>query len=380
MAVTPKIVGSRSAGDDVRTRLLFAAGVAPLVLLALVSLVTFVDGLNPGSVGFDFRGAYLRAAERVLDGDSPYPPLEGPEIASFNAYVYPPLVAFASIPFTVLPAGVASGLAVALTGIVLLATLWALNVRDWRCYAAVALWAPTTNALHMASASALVALAAALAWRYRDTVWQLGGAVGLGIATKLLLWPLVVWALVTGRARAAGVAVFTAATVSLALWAVLGFDGLGRYPAVLRRLAELEAQESYSLVGAFTSVGIGDSASRALAVAIAVALLGLCAVYGRRGADFASFSYALAAALAFSPIVWLHYLVLLLVPLGIAKPRFSAVWLLPMLLWLTPLNGNGEAVQPLLPMLVAAGVFALVLAGDRRRRFTSAPEPAASRA
>ena len=41
-------------------------------------------------------------------------------VASFNAYVYPPLVAFASIPFTVLPAGVASGLAVALTGIVLL--------------------------------------------------------------------------------------------------------------------------------------------------------------------------------------------------------------------------------------------------------------------
>jgi hypothetical protein len=53
--------------------------------------------------------------------------------------------------------------------------------------------------------------------------------------------------------------------------------------------------------------------------------------------------------------------VLLLVPLAIARPRFSAVWLLPLLLWLTPLNGNGQLIQPLLPMLVAAAMFGLVL-------------------
>jgi hypothetical protein len=331
------------------------------VLLAVISIVTFVDGLNPGSVGFDFRGAYLRAAEEVVDGDSPYPPVEGFELASQSAYVYPPLLAFVLIPFTFLPVGLASALAVVGVAAALVATLAVLGVRDWRCYAATFLWAPTANALHMGSSSALLALAAALAWRYRSTVWPLAAAVGLGVATKLILWPLVVWAVVTRRVRAAVLATAIASGVTLGLWAVLGFEGLTRYPAMLRRLAELEAEESYSLVGAFAGLGLDDPAARAGAIAVALGLLALCIAYARRGDEPRSFTLALAAALAFSPIVWLHYFVLLLVPLAIARPRFSAVWLLPLLLWLTPLNGNGELLQPLLPSLVAGTMIALVL-------------------
>jgi alpha-1,2-mannosyltransferase len=344
-----------------RARLLLAVGAAPLVLLAVVSLVTFVDGLNTGSIGFDFRGAYLRAAREIVDGESPYPPVEGFELASQSAYVYPPLLAFLLIPLTVLSTSTAAVLAVLATGALLVTTLAVLDVRDWRCYAAAALWAPTTNALHMAASSALLALVAALAWRYRGTVWPLAASVGLGIATKLILWPLLVWTLVTGRVRATVVAAAIAVGVTLPLWAILGFDGLERYPAVLRRLADLEAEESYSLVGAFAALGVGETSARILAIAVAAVLLALCVVFARRGDDVRSFIAALVAGLAFSPIVWLHYFVLLLVPLAIVRPRFSAVWLLPLLLWLTPLNGNGEAIQPLLPTLVSAAILAVVL-------------------
>ena len=45
---------------------------------------------------------------------------------------------------------------------------------------------------------------------------------------------------------------------------------------------------------------------------------------------------ALAAALALSPIVWLHYFVLLLVPIAIARRTFGAIWLIPALFWITP--------------------------------------------
>jgi hypothetical protein len=38
---------------------------------------------------------------------------------------------------------------------------------------------------------------------------------------------------------------------------------------------------------------------------------------------------ALAAALAASPIVWMHYFLLLLVPLALARPRLSPLWLVP---------------------------------------------------
>lgn len=379
MTVNREIVGSESVGSTRARRVALGLGVAPLVLLAVISIVDFVAGLNTGSIGFDFRGAYLRAADEIVDGESPYPPVEGFELASHNAYVYPPLLAFVLIPVTWLPSDVAAGIAVVAVAALLAATLFVLGVRDWRCYAAVLLWAPTVNALHMGSASAVLPLAAALAWRWRAEVWRPGIAVGLGIATKLILWPLLVWTLATRRIRATVAAVLLAGGVTLALWAVLGFDGLTRYPAVLRRLAALEAEDSYSLVGAFASVGAGGAVARALALAVTAGLLALCVVYARNGDDMRSFTAALAAGLAFSPIVWLHYFVLLLVPLAIARPRFSSVWLLPLLLWLTPLNGNGEAIQPLLPMLVAGAVFALVLLdrGEEPLSRPASPQPVA---
>jgi hypothetical protein len=363
LAATSQIVGSDPVGPTRTARLAYALGLAPLVLLALISIVNFLEGLDPGSIGFDFRGAYLRAAEEIVDGESPYPPVEGFELASHNAYVYPPLLAFVLVPFTALPTDVAVGIGVAAVAALLAATLFVLGVRDWRCYGAVLLWAPTVNALHMGSSSALLALAAALAWRWRAAVWPPGIALGLGIATKLILWPLLVWTLATRRVRTTVAAALVAVAVTLPLWAVLSFDGLERYPEMLRRLAELEAEESYSLVGAFAGLGLEGTAARVLAIAVALGLLALCVLHARRGDDARSFAMALAAGLAFSPIVWLHYFVLLLVPLGIFRPRFSAVWLLPLLLWLTPLNGNGEVIQPLLPTLVAAAIFALALVG-----------------
>jgi alpha-1,2-mannosyltransferase len=344
-----------------RARIAYVLGIAPLIALAVVSIVTFVDGLDPGSIGFDFRGAFLPAADAVLDGESPYPPVEGPELASQTAYVYPPLIAYLVVPFTFVPETVASILAVLGVAALLAATLVVLGVRDVRCYAAVLLWAPTTNALHMASSSALLAFAAALAWRYRATTWPLAASMGLAVATKLILWPLLVWTVATRRLRPTVYAVLIGGGVTLATWAVLGFEGLERYPAMLRRLSDLEAEESYSLVGAASALGLGDVEGRLIAAGLGVALLVASVVFARRGDDLRSFTFALAAAIALTPIVWLHYLVLLLVPLAIARPRFSAIWLMPLILWLTPLNGNGEAIQPLLPALVAATVILVAL-------------------
>jgi alpha-1,2-mannosyltransferase len=375
MAVTSQSLESPPVGSTRAARLAYAFGIAPLVLLAAISIVTFVDGLEPGSVGFDFRGAYLRAAEEVANGESPYPSAEGTALASQSAYVYPPLLAFVLVPATFLPMGLAAALAVVAVALLLAGTLAVLAVRDWRCYAAAFLWAPTMNALHMGSASALLALAAALAWRYRDATWRPALVLGLGVATKLILWPLVVWAVVARRVWTAVYATLLAAAVTLPLWAILGFDGLERYPRVLSRLAELEAEESYSLVGAFAGLGVEGTAARVLAIAVALGLLALCVFHARRGDDPRSFVAAIAAGLAFSPIVWLHYFVLLLVPLAIFRPRFSAVWLLPLLLWLTPLNGNGEAIQPLLPTLVAAAIFALALTGTDAWAPDRAPRP-----
>ena len=87
-----------------------------------------------------------------------------------------------------------------------------------------------------------------------------------------------------------------------------------------------------------------------------------------------SFTCAVAATLALSPIVWLHYLVVLLVPMAIARPRFSPLWLLPG----APV-GEPEAramrreSQTVFPALAAAILLVILLvrprpAAERRGR------------
>ncbi|MBA3402956.1 MAG: DUF2029 domain-containing protein [Actinobacteria bacterium] len=360
-------------------RVAYVTCLAVLVGFAGLSIAYFVAGFNTGSLGFDFRGAFLPAAHAVLGGESPYPSVEGPALASQTAYVYPPLLAYVLIPFTILPETAASVLAVLIVAALLVATLALLGVRDLRCYAATALWAPTTNVLHMASSSILLAFAAALAWKYRATVWPLAAAIGLAVATKIILWPLLVWTLATRRLRPSGLAIVIGGGITLSLWALLDFDGLERYPAMLNRLTVLEAEDSYSLVGAFAELGMGLDAARVGAFVVGVVLAVACAVVARGGDDFRAFTLALAAALAFSPIVWLHYFVLLLVPLAIARPRFSAIWLMPLLLFLAPLNGNGDSIQPLLPALVAVAIFAVALLSPERQRAEPTVTPAAAR-
>lgn len=339
-----------------------------IVLLALpvlwASFFLIAAGIHE-SLAYDFREAYLPAAEAIRGGRSPYPALDDPRLAAETAYVYPPLLAYGLIPLTFLSENAASVVAAIAAIGLLVGTLLVLGIRDWRCYGAALLWAPTMNALHMASSSLLLAFAAALAWRYRATVWPLAASVGLAVALKLVVWPLVAWTLVTRRLRATVGAALVAVGVTVVTWGALGFDDLERYPRLLRKLAALEAEESYSLVGALAAVGLEGQVARFLAGVIAVSLLIGCAVLGRRGDDLRSFTCALAAALAFTPILWQHYLVLLLVPLAIARPRFSPIWLVPAILWLAPREDNGSAIQTLLPVLVSAAIIALVLAAPR---------------
>ena len=58
-----------------------------------------------------------------------------------------------------------------------------------------------------------------------------------------------------------------------------------------------------------------------------------------------SLGLAIAAALVLSPIVWRHFFVLLLVPLALSRPRFDAVWLIPIGLWVGDGTFNGAPWQ-----------------------------------
>ena len=85
-----------------------------------------------------------------------------------------------------------------LTGAVL-ATLRALDVRDWRCYGVVFLWPPVLSAIQTGNVTLLLGLCAALVWRFRASVVLPAALVGVTLAAKFFLWPLAVWLAATRR-------------------------------------------------------------------------------------------------------------------------------------------------------------------------------------
>jgi len=314
-----------------------------------------------GLLAWDVRFAYLPAAEAVLEGESPYPALDDPILEEQKGYVYPPQLLLALLPLTPFPVdGVAVLVAIGMLALVGL-TLHVLGIRDARCYAAAVLWVPTISGVLLANVSIPLALALAVVWRYRDAVWPPAVALGLSVSAKLLLWPMLVWMLVTRRLRTIALAVAIGLGVTLAAWATIGFDGLAGYPDLLRRLSEIQSEKSYSIMGMAATLGLGETVGQALTLAAGAGLLGGCVVFARRDDEVRSFTCAVAATLALSPIVWLHYLVVLLVPLAIARPRFSAIWLLPVLLWISPKPGYAEGFETFLPGIAAAILLAVLL-------------------
>ena len=337
-----------------------------LVFAAAVLLVGLVAAAGSERFGYDFRQSYLPAAFAVRDGDSPYPDPDSPLVEAGRAYVYPPQLALALVPLTAVSEDVAALAAVLGCLAALMGALAVVGVRDVRCYAALLLWAPAFNALEMANASAVVALGAALCWRFRATVWPLAAVLGFTVTAKLYVWPLVVWA----GARRLVVAALTLGVglvLTTAAWATVGFGGLRSYPSLVQRLSDTHAETSYSLVGVASALGLEPALGRALMLAVGGGLLLACVSLGRAGDERRSFTCAIAAAVVLTPVLWQHHLVVLAVPLALARPRFSAVWLLPVLLWLSPRAENGDGLEPLLPVLVAAALLWFMLARPRAR-------------
>ena len=320
-----------------------------------------------GLLAWDVRFAYLPAADAVLRGDSPYPALDDPILEDQKGYVYPPQLALTLLPLAPLPVGVAAALvAIGMVALILL-TLRVLEVEDPRCYAAALLWVPSISGVLLSNLSIPLAFALAVSWRYRNGVLPPALALGLSVSAKLLLWPMLVWMLATRRVKAVVSALLIGVAVTAAAWALIGFDGLTRYPDLLRRLSEIQAEQSYSIVGMSATLGLGPALGQALTLLVGGGFLVGCVVLARRGDEVRSFTCAVAATLAVSPIVWLHYLVLLLVPVAVARPRFSAIWLLPALLWISPKPGHAEGVQTFFPA-IAIGVLLIALLARAREQ------------
>ena len=142
-------------------------------------------------------------------------------------------------------------------------------------------------------------------------------------------------------------------------------------------LTRVEAAQSYSLVGLLRLQG---GAATALSVLLAVAVV-VAVVLASRGpdGDRRALVVAVAGALIATPVLWLHYLVLLFVPIALARPRLSALWFAPLAFWVSPIaHSNGSVWRSCFVLAVAALIVLRSLAPAASAAAAPRPSLAAS--
>jgi hypothetical protein len=304
---------------------------------------------------FDFD-IFRIAGSAVFHGRSPYVAPTATLLAANDRFVYPTPFAYLFTPFAGLPPLPAKLLYLLISVLAVGLALALLGVRDRRCYGLALLGTPAFEALGIGTAGPLLLLLVAAGWRSRDRSVS-GVFLALAAAAKVFLWPVLVWLLVTRRLRASAAAAATLAVV-VATWAAVDLDGLRRYPTTLRVLNEVQRWKSYSVESLALSLGTSTRVAIGLATTIAVVGIAMIALATRGGdGERRALIVAVTVSLLASPILWLHYLVLLLVPICLTRPRLALLWAAPLLLWVTPsTDSTGSSWRIAFVLLVTAGV------------------------
>jgi alpha-1,2-mannosyltransferase len=292
-------------------------------------------------------------------------------------FPYPAPAALALAPFGLLPYTLAATIFGLLAIAAVPLALYVLGVRDWRCYGAAFLTGATLSVIIAGALSSILALGAALAWRYRHRVKLTAVVVAATVVAKIFLWPLMLWLLATRRAGAASLSAVVLVVAALAGWTVTGFGSLVHYPSALSHMASLEQGDGYSTIAVGLAFGLSVTAARVAALILtALLVLGIFAVARGEDGDRRSFSLAIVTALLSTPIVWSHYFVLLLVPIALARPRLSALWLVPIGFWMCSIRSGGDVRMIVIAVSLTAVISVVALrppSGGRPVPWPSAP-------
>jgi alpha-1,2-mannosyltransferase len=323
----------------------------PLVLLAVV----FAADLHWSDSLGDWQ-IFRAAARSVVHGHSPYVVVDPASLSHNDKFVYPPVTAFLVAPLAVLPVELGRVLVLLLAVVCVLVALRLLDVSDWRCYGLALLTAPVVDTVSLGALSTVLLAGVAAAWRYRDRPVVGAVAVAGTAVAKLFLWPLGLWLAATRRWRSGLWAAALGGAMLAGGWVAIGFAGLSSYPHLLRVLSRVEAVESYSLAGLFRVTGGGALALTAASAALVAAAV-LWTARGRDG-DRRALAVAVAGSVLATPVLWLHYFVLLFVPLALYRPRLSALWFAPLAFWVTPVAHSGGSVWRTAFALVLAATIA----------------------
>lgn len=342
-------------------------------------VVVFVSGRAADAWQVDFR-AYLDAAQRLIDGAGIYQAvtLAGPfRPGPVGLYLYSPPFALAMVPFTLLPgAGVAWWLlhlaAIALTAVIMPVR------REVRLavFVVASLSLPVIRDLTLGNVSVLVLLGSAAIWRWRETPIA-GIALALTMSIRPVQGVVLVWALARRRWAIVAGAIVTLVLVVLVSLPFVGLQAYLDFLTVLRHVSDVDLIHNNLALGAVAvRLGAGPLVETAAivvwyAIGIGAIVLGL-----RRDAE-TSLVVTLTATLFLGPLMWQHYLTLLLLPAALIADRGRPMALaLPLLAWLQapllPLVAIAATVLPLLPQ--ARQVAGTPAAGSALQSRPATPE------
>ena len=341
----------------------------------MVTLFMLVYEIQHHAVATDFHLAYYPAIERLLHGGDPYS-VTAAQLAAGTAYVYTPLAAITLIPFALLGRA-AGGLVFSFVCIACaLGTLRVLNVRDWRVYGISLMWLPVYSAWQTANLTLPLALLIACAWRYRGRPVVAGFVTALAITLKIFIWPLALWLLATRRIRATAWTVWWGLVINLITWPVVGWDRFSTFLRMSKRDTDAMWRAGYGVIAAAHHLGFTRSTGEAALLIASACLVLLMLRVGLRGNEQRALAVAVVLMLVASPMVWIHYFVLLLVPLALVRPRVSGVWALPLLMWVCPPTTHVHDWQLIVAWVVAGCCIYATLNARRRggpERRSSAP-------
>jgi hypothetical protein len=346
---------------------LVAAGVslAPFLLASFGLLVLAVAvTLFVGSEGFgyDFR-AYDAAARRVATGASPYLPgtAEAYRDGQYEGlYLYPPQLAIALVPLTVLSQTAATLAWMGLRIGLLIAGCLILPVSRQARFAVLGvacLSFPVMFDLNIGNVSIAAFALLAAAWRWPGTpAAAVLHAVLATVRFPFLLFG-VLW-LTQRRLRYIAWTIVAGLVLLVAAVPVVGINAYADYVGILRGLPGIAAgPHNLSLATLATGLSLSEPVPSIALVAGYVAGLGVVVYTARNRDDATAFVVTALATLLVAPFIHPHYLVLLLLPAALLADRghWWAVGL-PLLGWLP---------DPVLPLAAPLTVGLVLMATSR---------------
>jgi alpha-1,2-mannosyltransferase len=344
------------------------AYVVALVAATAYGLLILLSAAEQGSLGFDWR-AYDMALDRLFAGASMYDP-NAQATGVFGLFFYPPPFALLLLPLRLIPPDLRLVAWICLLATATVAAIALLPVPSrvrWLVLLLAALSWPLVYAVKLGQVGPILLLLFAVGWRWMNRPWPFGIAAALGTVIKVQPALLIGWAVVTGRRRAAVIAVGLVALLAAAATAVAGPQSWLDEASLLGRVSQPVLTEHAFGVGRLAyEAGVGES----MATLIHWLNLGLVVIVTAfavwRASPVASYLAVVVASQFVSPVLWDHYALVLLLPTAwlLSRGRWWAV-LIP-LATSTFLVGISPPVA--YPIAFWVTLLAVTFEGVRERR------------